>query len=357
MGYGLNHLNQKTGFRFLKQVAFWIVVYLYLIITADWNFYLSVQHQVESQLFMASIQLYVAIITMQLLVPHLLNKKRYVQFGFFLLVLLASATFAYHVSKYYYLEPKYSKAYVHFFEEYGYKTVWQRMVNIPVLFSKMVTFFSPTLLLLLFSFYRNQERLSKLNEQKKISELTTLKNQLNPHFLFNTLNNLYSLAIQQSHHTPEVIEKLAHILDYMLYRCNERFVPINKEIALIENYVALEKIRYGKRVQISFEKKIYQDLTIGPLLLLTFIENAFKHGVVQELHEAYIKIHLCAHKNHIMFQIENSKPALAPDQHKVQGIGLQNIKKQLALLYPDKYDLTIYDEATSYKVHLKLKAI
>jgi LytS/YehU family sensor histidine kinase len=207
----------------------------------------------------------------------------------------------------------------------------------------------------MFRFYKNQQNYLKLNEQKKIAELTALKNQLNPHFLFNTLNNLYALAIKKSDQTPEVIEKLSDILDYMLHRCNSKFVSIQKEIELIENYIALEKIRYGNRVRISFKNNSTSDSKIAPLLLLTFIENAFKHGVSQELKEAFISITISSDKNHIVFTIENSKSAISVHNKDQQCIGLNNVQKQLGLLYGDDYSLDIKEESNTYSVHLILK--
>jgi LytS/YehU family sensor histidine kinase len=211
----------------------------------------------------------------------------------------------------YFYEPKYVDFYSDIAKKYAKYSFSKRLFNFSVFFSKSIKFLTPTALLLMFQFYKNQQNYLKLNEQKKIAELTALKNQLNPHFLFNTLNNLYALAIKKSDQAPEVIEKLSDILDYMLYRCNSKFVPIQKEIELIENYIALEKIRYGNRVQISFKNNSTEDSKIAPLLLLTFIENAFKHGVSQELKEAFISIVISSDKNHIIFNIENSKSTIS----------------------------------------------
>ena len=205
-------------------------------------------------------------------------------------------------------------------------------------------------------FYKNQQKYLQLNEQKKTAELTALKHQLNPHFLFNTLNNIYALAIKKSDQTPEVIDKLSDILDYMLYRCNDTFVSLQKEIELIENYLSLEKVRYGKRVQISFEKEIQQDVKIAPLLLLTFIENAFKHGVSQELKEAFITIRIRTEKKQIIFFLENSKSKTKVKKNTKYCIGLKNVKKQLDLLYLNNNFLDIENTKESYKVTLKLLA-
>ena len=121
-------------------------------------------------------------------------------------------------------------------------------------------------------------------------ELKVLKNQLNPHFLFNTLNNLYALTLKKDDKAPEVIAKLSEILDFVLYRCNDDFVCMEKEIKLLENYISLEKLRYSEnRLAISFTKDIQENSKISPLILLTFVENAFKHGVINETEKAMIR--------------------------------------------------------------------
>ena len=146
----------------------------------------------------------------------------------------------------------------------------------------------PTVILTIFNYYKEQKEVANLLEKKKTNELDALKNQLNPHFLFNTLNNLYVLALKKSDKTPEVIAKLSEILDYILYRCKNAFVPLKNEINLLHNYIALEKVRYNKRVDVTFNESIENNVQIAPLLLLTFLENAFKHGVSQEINKAKI---------------------------------------------------------------------
>ena len=258
-------------------------------------------------------QVIVAYVTLYVLIPNLLDKKRLVLFTVLLTGLLVWATAGYHTAKYYYFEPTYPESYTVHFERFGYQTIPERLAELSVTASKAVFFFSPTILLLLFQFYRNQQRLAKINEQKKTAELTALKHQLNPHFLFNTLNNVYALAVKKSDKTPEVISKLSDMLDYMLYRCDEEYVPLAKEVGLIENYLTLEKIRYGDRVNITFDTCLEHEVKIAPLLLLTFIENAFKHGVSQEIHRATIDISLKTNDNRtIAFCIKNSVPVVAP---------------------------------------------
>jgi LytS/YehU family sensor histidine kinase len=212
---------------------------------------------------------------------------------------------------------------------------------------------TPTILLVIAKFYKEKQTYLQLNEQKKSTELSVLKHQLNPHFLFNTLNSLYALSINKSDEAPEVIAKLSEMLDYMLYGCNDKYVSLKKEIELIENYLALEKVRYDERVAISFNKNVEPDVRIAPLILLTFIENAFKHGVSQELKKAYIHIKISIEETFIQFDITNS---IAKNRAyaKKETIGLTNVKKQLELLYLDNYSLDLKEETNCFNVRLKL---
>ena len=169
---------------------------------------------------------------------------------------------------------------------------------------------------------------------------------------------MYALALKKSDQTPEVIAKLSEILDYILYRCNENFVYLANEVTLLKNYIDLEKVRYGKRVIVEFDHEIQGDVKIAPLLLLTFLENAFKHGVSQEINVAKIKIELSEDDNGILFQIENTTSLHKANSHHKDraAIGLQNINKQLDLLYPNNHTLAIDEQKEKYKVTLKLNA-
>ena len=342
---------------FLKHLLFWVCVFLYFMFTSDITFYEAGYVQLfHSTCKIVIPQIITAYVCLFLLVPRFLNKKKLTLFLVWLVVLLIGTYVIYTALHMYLYEPKYYQYYNEIAKEYAERTFWERVTNLSVLLSKAIKFLTPTALLLMARFYKNQQKYLKLNEQKKTAELTALKHQLNPHFLFNTLNNLYALALKKADETPEVIEKLSGILDYMLYRCNDTFVSLQKEIELIENYLSLEKVRYGKRVQITFEKNIEQDVKIAPLLLLTFIENAFKHGVSQELKEAFIAIKINLEGNQIFFNIKNSKPNTSIENNTEHCIGLKNIKKQLELLYADNYFLDIENTKDSYTVTLKLLA-
>lgn len=192
---------------------------------------------------------------------------------------------------------------------------------------------------------------AEADNEKKEAELAALKAQLNPHFLFNTLNNIYSLAVQKSPQTSYCIEKLAHILDYLLYRCNDKFVPMEKEIELLRNYLDLQQIRFGDRLLLKAEFITDHSYKIAPLLLLPIVENMFKHGVEQHTGQTDVKVSLECFKNRLTFKTEN---LYDPGSAESPGIGLQNLKRQLELLYPVKNSFTITKANHFFKTNLEI---
>lgn len=348
----------KASFKniYVKHILFWIVVFLFHVINSAWA-YSSNQEVLTVYSIRVSIQIIIAYTVINVLIPKLLNNGQKVLFGIALFVVLAVFYSICTLIMIYYLEPTYPATYVNYLKRFSDVSFVGRLSNIGEFFSKSLYLAYPTFLLLVFKLYNDKQQLLELKEQKKSAELTALKNQLNPHFLFNTLNNLYVLALKKSDDTTKVIQKLSTILDYILYGCNDDYVALEKEIQLIENYLSLEKIRYGDRVNISFSKNITGKEVIAPLLLLTFIENAFKHGVTEEINQATINITITKQNNQLEFTVENSKPTGVTSENKKQAIGLKNIKKQLELLYPKAYDLVIDNTVSTYTANLKLTSL
>lgn len=207
--------------------------------------------------------------------------------------------------------------------------------------------------------WRYQREKQKLMTQTIQTELRFLKSQINPHFLFNTLNNLYALTLKKSDKAPEIVLKLSEIMRYMLYECNERRVLLSKEIQYIYNYLDLERLRQPTNADIRFttEGKI-SDQMVAPLIFVPFLENSFKHGL--NLHTqggGYVRLHLAVHRDDLEFFIENSKAERIPRQEhpKSGGIGLANVRQRLELLYPGSYNLIVEDEPHRYAVTLQLQ--
>ncbi|MBA6157185.1 histidine kinase [Tenacibaculum sp. S7007] len=200
---------------------------------------------------------------------------------------------------------------------------------------------------------REKSKKLSLSKEKTEIELKTLKAQLNPHFLFNTLNNIYSLSIDNSPKTSESIGKLSEILDHVLYRCNTKFVTLSSEIELLKNYISLEKLRYDDRLQVSFTTAVENDTEIPPLILLSLVENAFKHGAGEDSGSPKITIHISNKDDEFEFHISNTVSADEELKGK-QSIGLSNIRKQLALIYKNNYSLDIHPTENDFTVVLKI---
>jgi sensor histidine kinase YesM len=198
-----------------------------------------------------------------------------------------------------------------------------------------------------------QQRSLSLEKEKAETELKMLKAQLNPHFLFNTLNNIYSLSLNDSPVTSAAIGRLAEILDYILYQCNSVYVPVSAEVTLLNNYIDLEKLRYDERLIVNFTSNVENNIKIAPLILLSLVENAFKHGAANETGTPVINIELTARESHFNFLVYNSFTPL-PEKKKSNSIGLLNLRHQLELIYPGKHNLMITQDELFYKVNFNI---
>ena len=179
------------------------------------------------------------------------------------------------------------------------------------------------------------------------SELNFLKMQIHPHFLFNTLNNLYSLTLQQSPRSPDIVLGLSNILRYMLYECDAGTVPLQRDIDILQNYVKLEQLRYEDRLDFTFSITGRPDAyRIPPLLMLPLVENAFKHGASETVDTPWINIGLQVNDHKLTFKVANSKPVSMPGQAEknIGSIGLKNVKQRLDLLFHRNYSLLLFDE-------------
>jgi two-component system, LytTR family, sensor histidine kinase AlgZ len=201
-----------------------------------------------------------------------------------------------------------------------------------------------------------QARTKTIENERLSAELNFLKAQINPHFLFNTLNNLYYLAFTQSPNTTEVIEKLSQMMRYMIYDSNHNRVLLQKEIDYMQNYISLERLRLNNHIPIKFELEGNPDgVFIAPLIFITFLENAFKHGVSNNNPQAWINICIRIQGKACTYTVENSKlPLASASALEKSGIGLLNVRRRLELSYPGQFDLQVQDQDDRYYVQLKL---
>ncbi|MBC8402816.1 MAG: sensor histidine kinase [Candidatus Marinimicrobia bacterium] len=200
-------------------------------------------------------------------------------------------------------------------------------------------------------------RVKDLESSKLQTELDSLKAQINPHFLFNTLNNIYSHSLFKSEQTPEMILKLSGLMNYMIYECQDARVPLSKEIEFIKNFMALEKVRIDESVKISLNITIPENgHEVAPLLFIPLLENAFKYGVNIREGSPYINMDLSVSENDILeMVIENLFDEPIAGQEDVPGgIGLENVRKRLELIYPGKHEMEIVDKDGKFRVNLRI---
>lgn len=201
---------------------------------------------------------------------------------------------------------------------------------------------------------KQNNRILSLEKEKSQTELDLLKQQLNPHFFFNTLNNLYALSLQKSDKTPESILQLSELMRYTIYKGQEKTVKLSQELDHIDDYIQLQQIRLQKNLNFEFNKQVKNDqVDIAPLLLIVLIENAFKHGIEPADDTASLKLSLISNDNTLVFSCENS---FDPEEvNEIKGIGIDNLRKRLELLYPDRYTLEITTIANIFRAELKLQ--
>ena len=294
--------------------------------------------------------------TLYWLIPtFLLSKER--QYGWFwllLVVVLAGCAIPYWQGTYYLFMAQTAP------DKLIHESPWDMSRLIQSAFYLLCT----SSLLIAFYMIRYSFRQRQLNQQlviaNQVVELKLLKDQINPHFLFNTLNNLYGLTSQNPRKAGDVVLRLSHLMQYMLYEGSLPTVPLQQEIAYLKNYIALEQIRYGPGLHLSFQVSgPVERVRLPPLLLLPFVENAFKHGLSQQLADAWLQIQLTVTPRELTFKVENSKPVspVVEPTPTDAGIGLPNVTKRLDLLYPSRHRLRQLSGTDTFLTTLTLLAI
>ena len=205
-----------------------------------------------------------------------------------------------------------------------------------------------------YNYTKLKQAAQQLRIEKQAAELNYLKSQTNPHFLFNTLNNIYSLARDKSDLAPESILRLSKMLRFMLYETGGNYIAIEQELKIINDYIALEKLRYDESLRINFNHDI-EDIkqAIPPLLLIPLVENAFKHGVSETRNQPFVDIHLSVSKRQLTFIVKNSSEPSPGEGNVKENIGLSNLRRQLELLYK-KYDLSVEQQKSVFIATLKI---
>jgi hypothetical protein len=219
----------------------------------------------------------------------------------------------------------------------------------------IVAGFAVTIKMMKNSWLKKQETM-QVSREKANAELQLLKSQVHPHFLFNTLNNIYFFTLTASQKAPEILTKLTDLLRYIINECNHQLVPLSQELKMIEDYMALERIRYGDRLMMELDiSGNHTNKMIPPLLLIPLVENSFKHGASKMLERPWVNLSISIEGQWLFFLLSNSRPGeIQLSQHPVH-IGLNNVKKRLQLLYPGVHDLDITETSSSFEVFMKIR--
>lgn len=227
-----------------------------------------------------------------------------------------------------------------------------------------VQLFQTAFILLVSTVYCISQLMSKkqkealiLESEKLSSELKFLKSQINPHFLFNALNNIYTLSIIKSDKTPDVVIRLSDMLKYIIYETETKdLVSLQNEIRYIENFIAIFKLKDSRiNDNVSFNYDVPEDILIAPMILIPFIENAFKHSKIEDVKKGWIEIQLQYEHAELIFSVKNSIPTTHFEKDKVGGIGVTNVKRRLELIYPNRHELLIDEENNVHSVLMKIK--
>lgn len=336
--------NYASRYSLPIHLTFWTVFFLVLVLLdlRNLDFWTNIFSNLTMILFFAAI-VYINILY---LIPEYLFTQKTLLYILFLLVGIVLIT------------PVYISLRIIIFRDYP-TLASQYYYNIAsiVLLEIFVAVIS-LLYAIVADWLKKRVEISELYTTNIETELNFLKTQINPHFLFNTLNSIYALTLKKSDEAPELILRLSEIMRYMLYDCNEDVVPLDQEISYLKNYLELEKFRKGKNNQITFEVEgDPEGKVIAPLLLITFVENAFKHGV-NNTEKGYVRIHFHILEDRLYFDIENS---VSPQIHLLRlekkdgGIGLENARRRLELLYPGKSSLNIQKQIDSFRVRVEIQ--
>lgn len=349
-----NLLDQFFQSRIATHVAFWVITVVlipYYSSLFGGNFF----HNLIEMLVMLPLQMAAAYLLVYQQLPRLLYQKHWLLFFLSFVLMVYFFAILSRLTNIYIVEALAN------YEGYN-ESLWEVMAAPMHLLRKYVPLvYTPAFLFLILKMikdrFQQEYRLNLLEKEKSAAELNFLKAQMNPHFLFNTLNNIYSLAKNGSAQTPEMILKLSELLDYTIYECNEPTVPIFKEWQLIQNYVDLQAVRHGEKLMIVIDQQIdNEDTAIAPLMLISLVENAFKHSLLHKGEQSMIKILLKVVQKELTFEVINNKSNHPPKKEvQKKGIGVPNVQKQLALQYPNRHKMDIEETADLYKVTLTIQ--
>ena len=330
----------SKGIRILYHVLFWIALYVLDVLIFGIG-YENVDHFVTLVLAEMPPQVLLAYTVMYWIIPRYVRQRRFTESFISLFVAFMVSGFVGHL----------------FFFVFNLYDANTSVADIPKIFVRgfyaLLHASIAIAIKLIKMWYENEKRVSEMEKSKLESELKMLRDQVNPHFMFNTLNNLYGLIGKNPIQAQESVLRLSRIMHHMLYESNHNRILMRQEIRCIRDYIELEKLRYPENLSISLNlQDQVQDLSIVPLTIFPFVENSFKHGASEMIEEAWINIDFSTFKNSFVFKIENGKgPKVSFES---SGIGLNNVRRRLELIYGDDHSLNIIDGTETFLVVLKI---
>lgn len=333
---------------FFKHAGLWIAVYI--VYTYMMSYYEDLRPRAMANIVNLALFMAAYYLLKHVQIPFLYNKGRMV--GFVLSLLASSFVLAAicRINGILWMDAMFGQDY----RDFPFITPGSYLL-------KTIRFYTPAMAILAWESHEERrielDRMRLLEKEKIANELKFLKAQINPHFLFNTLNNLYSFVQNQSPKAPKMIIHLSEILDYVLYRSQKDKVALKEEVETIKNFIKLERIRYGERLHVNLEENFNGHSYISPLILLSIVENAFKHGASGDIDQPKIDIAISDDEHSIYCKVWNTKSQYIGELNDAykKGIGLSNLKRQLNLIYPDKYQLSVNDQPDSFSLSLQLE--
>ena len=365
--------SNKRSVKISRHLLFWTGWFLYMVCTQVRNQSPEVigmknfiVYQLATSLNRLLLQMIFCYTTVYFLVPRYLQKKKYVQFTVVLLLFL----FGMYWLTYFEFVHFWYRSYVFLSNILPFADEPNPVGPLSMFLNKYYSFYSnvhftgslvSSGIILSVKYYKSwyikqRENEMLINENAR-AELQLLKAQVHPHFLFNTLNNIYSLTLDDSPKAAATVKKLSGMVLYMTKEGSESFVPVSNEIKMLLDYIGLEKIRYGERLEMIIKIKHGEDdnRLVAPLLMIPFVENCFKHGASKTIDTARIELFIETGIEWLEFKISNSVPSIHATENERNKIGLMNVKKRLQLIYPGKHTLDIQSSENLFIVSMKIK--
>lgn len=349
-------LSDEPGYRIARHGSFWLACILFFgtIYGTFWHFgqdppILNKHPFIEAILYLP-MHMFLGYSIMYYLLPRYLSREKYFSLLVGVLALMLVTAFLSYLISLYVINP---------YREWQNLPISPRVLPNSLMAglrgSNTVAGFMVAIKLLKNGHFKKME-IEHLEKAKLKAELEVLQGQLHPHFLFNTLNNLYALVLQKSEAAPKMVLMLSELLQYMLTESREHRISLKKELVMLEHYIALEQIRFGKRLEMSVNlQQPKDDLQIAPLLLLPFVENAFKHGVSKMVDPPWFSLDIAVNNRQLTLKMINGKSNVNGHHRTSTGIGLANARKRLDLMYSNRYQLRTLDQGESYVVNLSLE--